>query len=144
MSVRQLDWMCRACKEVRPDAWISVAKRRIVIDRRANISASLDPVDLTACYCNDRPLCFQAMPRILDTMARVVIDGLVTPRVHVLWNGFALCDSHKRFPEDFPIGTVWIDVTHAVKGGAFAEVTCDPCCKRLMLVCVAGTDALSR
>lgn len=121
--------MCRACKEDRPDAWISVAKRRIVIDRRANISDSLEPVDLTACYCNDRPRCFREMPRILDAMARCIIDGLITPRVHLLWQGLAICDPHKRWPEDFPEGTKWIGLTEK-DHELLSNVTCEQCRER--------------
>jgi hypothetical protein len=131
MSNVALFWMCRACKEDRPEAWISVAKRRIVIDRRANISDSLQPVDLTACYCNDRPCCFREMPRILDAMAKPIIDGLIAPRVHILWQGLTICDPHKRWPNDFPKGTKWIGVKQLVdKTNLLAEVTCELCRER--------------
>jgi hypothetical protein len=142
MSNVELFWMCRACKENRPEAWISVAKRRIVVDRG-------EPIDLTACYCNDRPRCFQEMPRILDEMARTIIDGLIAPRVHVLWQGFAICDSHKRFPADFPKGSKWIDVKGAVLRSELqatlgsVEVTCKPCSDRLMLFYIVGREALT-
>lgn len=129
MSNVALFWMCRACKENRPDAWISVAKRRIVVDRG-------EPMELTACYCNDRPRCFREMPPILDAMAIPIINGgLIVPRVHLLWNGLAICDPHKRWPEDFPEGTKWIGLTQAINDkrerlSLFAEVTCEPCRER--------------
>lgn len=134
-----LTWMCRACKEFRPDAWISVAKRRMVTDVPAL------PVDLTACYCNDRPRCFQEMPRILDAMAKPTIDGLIAPRVHLLWQGLAICDPHKRWPEDFPEGSKWIGLPQSIDEKLFAEVTCERCRERgnhyYITHCVAGVPA---
>lgn len=129
MNTTEIFWMCRACKENRPDAWISVAKRRIVVDGRV-----ASPVDLTACYCNDRPRCLQEMPRILDAMAKHVINGFIAPRVHLLWHGLAICDSHKRWPEDFPEGSKWIGLTKVLLAGRvatddneFDKVTCESC-----------------
>jgi hypothetical protein len=120
-----LTWMCRACKEFRPDAWISVAKRRIVADVPAL------PVDLTACYCNDRPRCFLEMPRILDAMARPIIDGLIAPRVHILWQGLTICDPHKRWPEDFPGGAKAFSLAHSFDSAGFAGVSCELCRQRV-------------
>lgn len=138
MSNVALFWMCRACKEDRPEAWISVAKRRIVVDRG-------EPMELTACYCNDRPRCFQEMPRMLDAMARSIIDGLIAPKVHLLWQGLAICDPHKRWPEDFPEATKWIGLTQSIDAKLFAEVTCEPCRERgnhyYITYCVAGVSA---
>jgi len=121
--------MCRACKGNRPDAWISVAKRRIVVDG-TDPAAGVTTVDLTACYCNDRPCCFLAIPAILDAMARPIIDGLVAPRVHLLWHGLTICDPHKRWPEDYPKESRWIGLPQAIDDKLFAEVTCESCRER--------------
>lgn len=117
-------WPCVVCRELRPDMFITVAKRKIMIDRGA------DPLEINLCYCNDRPRCFREMPRLLDEASRPFIDNMIAPRVHLLWNGLAICDPHKRWPEDFPEGSKWIGLS-AVQGNEalFAEVTC-PACRR--------------
>ncbi len=119
-----ISFMCRACGESRPDAFISCAKRKIVVDRG-------EPVEINLCYCNDRPLCFRKMAPLLDEAARPIIENMIAPRVHLLWQGLAICDPHKRWPEDFPDRTKWIGLTEIHSNASlFAEVTCAPCRER--------------
>jgi predicted RNA-binding Zn-ribbon protein involved in translation (DUF1610 family) len=83
-------WECHACGERRPDAFISVAHRKVrfLAPRGEGVS------QINARYCNDRPDCLRKVPDWLDRVAKPLVnDGAYRPanmdkpplRVHHLY-----------------------------------------------------------
>jgi predicted RNA-binding Zn-ribbon protein involved in translation (DUF1610 family) len=64
-----ITWPCDSCGDRRPDAFISVAHRKVT-----GLAPRGSVVQINGRYCNDRPDCLRGIPAWLDEMTKPVLQ----------------------------------------------------------------------